>query len=42
MTNYDILFNGMMKDPEARKEYDALELEFQLVRAMIKPGSRQK
>lgn len=36
MTNYDIFFNGMMKDPEVRKEYDALEPEFQLVRAMIK------
>ena len=36
MTNYDIFFNEMMKDLEVRKEYDALEPEFQLVRAMIK------
>ena len=36
MTNYDIFFNEMMKDPEVGKEYDALEPEFQLVRAMIK------
>ena len=31
-TNYDALFSEMMKAPEVRKEYDTLELEFQLVR----------
>ena len=35
-TNYDALFSEMMKDPEVRNEYDTLEAEFQLVRAMIK------
>lgn len=36
MSNYDEFFNEMMKDPDVKKEYDALEPEFQLVREMIK------
>lgn len=36
MSNYDEFFNEMMKDPEVKKEYDALDPEFQLVREMIK------
>ena len=36
MSNYDEFFNEMMKDPEVKKEYDALDPEFQLVREMRK------
>ena len=36
MSNYDVFFNEMMKDPEVKREYDALEPEFQLVREMIR------
>lgn len=36
MSSYDAFFNEMMKDPEVKREYDALEPEFQLVRKMIR------
>ena len=36
MSCYDAFFNKMMKDPEVKREYDALEPEFQLVREMIR------
>lgn len=36
MSRYDELFNEMMKDPEVKREFDALEPEFQLIREMIK------
>ena len=36
MSSYNEFFNEMMKDPEVKKEYDALDPEFQLVREMIK------
>ena len=36
MSSYDAFFNEMMKDPEVKREYDALEPEFQLVREMIR------
>ena len=36
MSNYKEFFTEMMADPEVRKEYDALEPEFELVRAMIR------
>lgn len=36
MSSYDAFFNEMMKDPEGKREYDALEPEFQLVRKMIR------
>lgn len=36
MSSYEDFFNEMMKDPEVKKEYDALEPEFQLMRTMIK------
>lgn len=36
MSRYDEFFNGMMKDPEVKREFDALEPEFQLIREMIK------
>lgn len=34
--DYKDFFDELMADPEVKKEYDALESEFQLVRAMIK------
>lgn len=34
--DYKDFFDELMADPEVKKEYDALEPEFQLVRAMIK------
>ena len=33
--NYRESLNEMMKDPEFKKEWDALEPEFQIIRAMI-------
>ena len=36
MSSYDAFFNEMMKDPEVKREYDALEPEFQLVRKIIR------
>lgn len=36
MSCYNEFFNEMMKDPEVKKEYDALDPEFQFVREMIK------
>ena len=36
MSRYDVFFNEMMKDPEVKREFDALESEFQLIREMIK------
>lgn len=36
MSSYNEFFNEMMKDPEVKKEYDALDPEFQFVREMIK------
>ena len=36
MSRYDEFFNEMMKDPEVKREFDALEPEFQLIREMIK------
>lgn len=36
MSRYDEIFNEMMKDPEVKREFDALEPEFQLIREMIK------
>ncbi|MCD8250290.1 MAG: helix-turn-helix domain-containing protein [Lachnospiraceae bacterium] len=35
MTNFDDYLNEQMKDPEFRAEYDALELEFSFMQAMI-------
>lgn len=36
MSSYDAFFNEMMKDPEVKREFDALEPEFQLIRKMIR------
>lgn len=36
MSSYDAFFNEMMKDSEVKREYDALEPEFQLIRKMIR------
>ena len=36
MSNYTEFFDEIMADPEVRNEYEALEPEFQLVKAMIK------
>ena len=36
MSNYKEFFDEIMADPEVRNEYEALEPEFQLVKAMIK------
>lgn len=35
MSNFDEYFNEQMKDPELKKEYDALEPEFSIIQAMI-------
>jgi len=35
LTNYEKFFQEQMKDPERKKEYDALEPEFTLIQAMI-------
>ena len=35
MTNYEKFFQNQMKDPEIRKEYEAMEPEFALIQAMI-------
>lgn len=35
MTNFDDFLNTQMKDPEFKKEYDALEPEFEIIQAMI-------
>lgn len=36
MNNYKDFFNELMADPEVKKEYEALEPEFQLVRSLIR------
>ena len=36
MKEFDEFYNELMSDPEVRKEYDALEPEFQLVRELIR------
>lgn len=36
MSRYDVFFNEMIKDSEVKREFDALESEFQLIREMIK------
>ena len=33
--NFDDFLNTQMKDPEFKKEYDALEPEFEIIQAMI-------
>lgn len=35
MSNFDEYFDEQMKDPELKKEYDALEPEFSIIQAMI-------
>ncbi|MFV0635709.1 helix-turn-helix domain-containing protein [Mitsuokella sp.] len=35
MTNFDDFLNTQMKNPEFKKEYDALEPEFEIIQAMI-------
>lgn len=35
MMNFDDFLNTQMKDPEFKKEYDALEPEFEIIQAMI-------
>lgn len=35
MTNFDDFLNTQMKDPEFKKDYDALEPEFEIIQAMI-------
>lgn len=46
MTNYDKFFEEQMKDPAFRKEWEALQPEMAIVRAMIdareKTGMTQK
>lgn len=46
MTNYDTFFEEQMKNPEFRKEWEALQPEFAIVQAMIdarnKTGMTQK
>ena len=46
MTNFHDLLNEQLKDPEFKEEYDALEPEFAIIRAMIdarkKSGLTQK
>lgn len=36
MKEFDEFYNELMSDPDVRKEYDALEPEFQLVRELIR------
>lgn len=36
MNNYKDFFNELMANPEVKKEYEALEPEFQLVRSLIR------
>lgn len=38
MNSYEEFFNELMGDPEVRKEYEALEPEFQLMRALVRNG----
>lgn len=40
MTRISELHDGWVKDPEYRREYEALEEEFALARAMIQARSR--
>ena len=35
MTNYDKYFNEQMKDPEFQKEWEALQPEYEIVKAML-------
>ena len=35
MTNFDDFFKEQMKDPELKREYDALAPEFDIIQAMI-------
>ena len=35
MMNFDDFLNTQMKDPKFKKEYDALEPEFEIIQAMI-------
>lgn len=46
MTNFHDFLNEQLKDPEFKEEYDALEPEFAIIRAMIdarkKSGLTQK
>ena len=35
MMNFDDFLNTQMKDPEFKKEYDALEPEFEIIQAKI-------
>ena len=43
MSRYDEFFNEMMKDPEVKREFDALEPEFQLmIKARREAGLTQK
>ena len=41
MTNYEKFFQNQMKDPEIRKEYEAMEPEFALIQAMIDARKEQ-
>ncbi len=40
MTKFNVLHKKWMKDPEYRKEYDALEDEFALIAAVAKARAR--
>ena len=35
MTNYKDFLNEQLKDPEFKKEYDALDAEFSIIQAML-------
>ena len=40
MTKFDDFLNEQLKDPEIRKEWDALEPEFTIIQAMIDARKR--
>ena len=42
MNSYEEFFNELMSDPEVRKEYEALEPEFQLMRAQVRSGREMR
>lgn len=41
MTNFSEFKEELLKDPEVRKEYDALEPEFNIIQAMIDTRKQQ-
>ena len=42
MTNYNDFKEQLLQDPEVRAEYDALELEFDVIQGMIDVQKKSK